>query len=217
MVIASMSYKGGVGKTTVAQNVSVVLANKGYKVCLVDADESQVSMMWAETRKRKETKPYIEVVGEFNKDKVIDTITELYETYDVVVVDCPPSYQEISTMIMLVSSMILIPITPTGKSEVKTATDFLKRYESITKRMAEKAPAYFVVNKYEKTPTLQKTIISALKSLETAYSVTVLESKLHKRHAYGEANTFGLGVYEYDNAKAKAEVQNLVEEVLAKS
>ena len=146
MVIASMSYKGGVGKTTVAQNVSVVLANKGYKVCLVDADESQVSMMWAETRKRKGIEPEIEVVGEFNKDKVIDTITELYETHDVVVVDCPPSYQEISTMIMLVSSLILIPITPTGKSEVKTATDFLKRYESITKRMAEKAPAYFVIN-----------------------------------------------------------------------
>lgn len=36
--IAVLSGKGGVGKTTVAVNMAALLAAKGYKVCLLDAD-----------------------------------------------------------------------------------------------------------------------------------------------------------------------------------
>ena len=36
--IAITSGKGGVGKSSVCINIGMVLAQKGYKVCLIDVD-----------------------------------------------------------------------------------------------------------------------------------------------------------------------------------
>ena len=46
MIISSISYKGGVGKSTLAQNLAVALALDNYKVCIIDADESAATTRW---------------------------------------------------------------------------------------------------------------------------------------------------------------------------
>lgn len=43
-IIRVSSQKGGVGKTTIAVNVAVALAKKGYKTLLVDADAANPSV-----------------------------------------------------------------------------------------------------------------------------------------------------------------------------
>ena len=46
MIIASISYKGGVGKSTVAQNLAVCFAHLNFKVVIVDTDTNQNSLSW---------------------------------------------------------------------------------------------------------------------------------------------------------------------------
>ena len=47
-----------------------------------------------------------------------------------------------------------------------------------------------------------------------AFALKVLKSKIHKRAAYGEATSFGQGVFEYDNSKARKEITAMVGEII---
>jgi len=38
MIISISSLKGGVGKSTIAQNLAVCFAHQGYTVCIADAE-----------------------------------------------------------------------------------------------------------------------------------------------------------------------------------
>ena len=54
MIIASISYKGGVGKSTVARNLAVFIAEQGQKVCIIDADETMATTEWFADRQENE-------------------------------------------------------------------------------------------------------------------------------------------------------------------
>ena len=91
MIISSISYKGGVGKSTIARNLAVYFAKNGYKVCIVDADESQVTVKWSGVRLEKGIEPALQVIGMTDSKALMGTVKQLYDDFDIVVIDSPPS------------------------------------------------------------------------------------------------------------------------------
>ncbi|WP_052600191.1 AAA family ATPase [Aureispira sp. CCB-QB1] len=214
MILSSISYKGGVGKSTISQNLAVLFASKKYRVCIVDADESSVTVKWSGLRMEEEIKPTIQVVGMTDPKAIIGTIKQLYEDYDIIIIDSPPSYQPISAKIMLISHIILFPIKPTGKSELWTASDILERYQETQALKDDKTIARFVVNDYDSRPSFHKSFVEVLKEIGEEYNVPVMNTLIHHRTIFGEANSQGKGVIEENNEKASSEIKALGKEIL---
>jgi chromosome partitioning protein len=212
MIISSVSYKGGVGKSTIAQNLAVMFASTGHKVVLIDSDESSASSKWAAARAEREIDPFIQVVSKLDPRDIIPSIRKLYEDNDIIIIDGPPSLFPIVSKILLVSHIILVPVTPKGGSDIWVTQSFLERYEEVKQSSEQAGEAFFVLNMYKENYNLHRAFAEALD--ENDLGVKRLKTTLHERVAYGEANSQGVSVSEYTDAKAKAEIKSLYDEVI---
>lgn len=214
MIISSISYKGGVGKTTVAENLAVAYAKVGYRVCIVDADDSQNSLMWAANR--GDIEPFIHVVPNHNHNTIAKTINDLYERgdYDIVIIDSPPSVRRIASKIILASHLVVVPVSVTGAQDVATTDKFIEHYNDLMEEYEADIPLCFLVNNFQPHIKLHQAIVEELQEIGAENNVRLLESRLHRRTVYGEASAQGLGVVECSDTKAKQEICNLTEEML---
>ena len=214
MILSSLSYKGGVGKSTLAQNLAVYLAHQDYKTCIVDCDESAASTRWSGVRQENDTEPIVTVFPMTNPKALINMVKELYANYDVIIIDGPPSLFPIVSKILLLSHLIIIPVTPKGGSDIWVTQDFLERYEEVQQQKETRTPAYFVLNMYRDNYNLHKAFAGALEEFGADYDVRVLQTRLGELVHFGEANSAGLGVIEYSNGKAARIVRELGDEII---
>ncbi len=214
MIISSISYKGGVGKSTLAQNLAVALALDNYKVCVIDADEAAATTRWFAIRQENNKEPFVNVVQMTEPKAIIPSVKALYKDYDAIIIDGPPSLFPIVSKIMLLSHIIIIPIVPKGGSDYWVTEDFLVRYNEVQEEKEEKTPAYFLLNMFKESFNLHKAVVAGLTTLGETYGVSFLNTKLHERVAYGESNVKGISVMEHTDTRAQKEIKNLMEEII---
>lgn len=209
MIISVTNLKGGVGKSTIAQNLAVCFANMDYKVCIVDTDTNQTCMKWVSFR--DEDLPNVSVFGITEVGALAKNITVLNKDYDIVVIDGTPSLSKITSKILLLSDIAIIPTLLSG-ADFWAIEPFIERL-SDTKTINESLKSYILCNKHDSRTNLEKTVITALEAFEENFGIKTLDSKLMQRVVYKEAMVKGLGVYELKDLKAKAEIVALVKEL----
>lgn len=205
MVLGVTNLKGGVGKTTISQNLAVAFAHEGYSVCLVDTDRNQNSMQWYEVR--SDDLPSIRAfsVTDAGLTKSVDS---LRKEYDIVIIDGTPSLEDIATRIILVSDLLLIPLVPSAH-DLRTLRIFFERFEQ-AKSFRDDLKAYFFLNYYEERELLPK----AIEEILGQYDATLLDTKWKRRAVYRQSAVDGRGVVEDTNKKAIGEVKSLMNEIL---
>lgn len=206
MIISVTSLKGGVGKSTISQNLAVCFAHMGYRTAIVDTDTNASSIHWSGLR--DESLPEIMVFGLTNSDALRKNIKKINDDYDIIVIDGTPSISKLVSTILVLGDVVLIPIRPSG-FDIWATEKFLESYEQ-AKTLKGEMEAYFVINEYNPRANLNNEIKEALKELEIA----TMETTFRTRIAYGESSVLGLGAYEYRDEKAKKEATNLANEVL---
>ncbi len=207
MIISVVNLKGGVGKSTISQNMAVYFATEGVKVCIVDTDfEQQTSMKWIE--QRGDRQPLIPVFA--ITEKALSTnLSELKSTYQLVFIDGTPALSTLASRILLESDMVIVPITPTG-FDLWSFEKFYERYNDIKSRRGDDLSAYLVLNRFKKT-SFHKGAEEAVKDFE----IELLKTRIGDRMAYQECGLQGLSVIEGKDKKAAEEITNLCEEVFS--
>ncbi len=104
MVIVIVNSKGGVGKSTIAANVTCWLYLQKHKVILVDCDTQRSSSEWI-----SEAAPEIRIVRLANADEVLDELPALAKEADYVICDGPGSQTETSRALLMWADLAVIP------------------------------------------------------------------------------------------------------------
>ena len=210
MIIGITNLKGGVGKSTITQNLAVCIAHMGYKIVVVDTDRNQNTLSWFGARDQE--LPNINVVGVSESEALGKSIENLHQDYDTVLIDGTPNLSKMVTRIILSSDILMIPIRP-GAQDFRTMKEFINRYND-AKEFRGEIPAFFVLNEFSDQKNVHEGIS---KMINSSFDIPVLDTRINSRVAYTEVSIEGKGVYEYSDNKAKAEMVKLTQEVLGKA
>ncbi len=206
LVIGVTALKGGVGKSTIAVNVGAHLHSGGHRVLIVDGDSQGTCRGWAviAAAADRDTPPVVSMGAEMRRD-----LAKVAGGFDVAVVDTPPRLGAEQRAAMLVSDLVLIPVTP-GPADVWALQETLALLDE-ARDLRPELRAAIVLNRISRRTSLAAVTRGAIEES----GVRVFESVLGARVAFGEAMATGQGVTTYaPKSVAAAEVAALTDEAL---
>lgn len=203
-VISLVGNKGGAGKTTLTVNLAVGMGWLGRCVIL-DTDPQGSSAQWRTIADDDRLPPVISAT-----ENLIETVNDLKNNYDYVVVDCPPSVQAAQTLTILqVSDLALIPVQPSPFD--LWASIHIEHAVMHTRTSNSSLRALLVINQLEPRTTLSQLMPEALAEIQVPMAKTAIQ----RRAVYRASALEGRSVYAMGKrgAAAVAELNQLIEEV----
>jgi chromosome partitioning protein len=210
MIISTTNLKGGVGKSTLSRNLAVYFASQGEKACIIDTDIEQRTTCDWRTRREAEAEQVIDVFPMSSVDGLIrDIQTHQNNGYRVIIIDGVPQLEEVTTKMILLSDFLVIPITP-SIDDLKSFERFLRRYQE-AKIVKPEIPAFLVLNRFGRNAECDE--MQQALHLFDKYGILALDAVISERVAHKRSSKYGLTALEWDDPKAKAEVEAFCQEM----
>lgn len=211
-IIVAANQKGGCGKTTVAMQLGGTLGRNGHRVLIVDADPQGTATRWAASATDEVPFPAHVAGLAAAGGKVHREIKKYLESYDFILVDCPPAVESpVPQSVLLIADLALIPIIP-SPADLWAATGTRGLIERATE-INSSLKSRLVVNMLQSNTSMSREVLEVLQD----FGIPLTEAKLHLRTAYRQAAVYGGTVHNLGREAGKAiqEVEILVNEVLA--
>jgi chromosome partitioning protein len=210
MIILIGSQKGGPGKTTVAVNLAVEFARQGKDVCLVDADPQRSAARWHADREEQKHTPAVACVEKLGN--INQTLQDLAGRYDVVVVDVAGKDSREMRTGMVAADTLVVVVRPS-----QLDLDTLGHMTEVIDQAVDLNPSLEVrglITQAPSNPSITERH-DAGEYLADYPRIRPLDTVIYERKAYRDVIGEGLGVVEWNNPKAKNEVQALAAELVS--
>jgi len=208
MIVLLGSQKGGCGKSSVLVNLAAILIKKGSSVVMVDADRQATSARWAQDRTIHldvSQLRCVQLYGDLSGD-----LQDLALAHDFVFVDVAARDNVELRTAMAVADTLIVPFKAS-----QADLDTLPIVNEIVSQAHEINPGlkvYALLNMVSTNPRVQE-VHESKEYLSTFPVFQPLVTVIRDRKIYKDSLSEGLGVVESRNAKARREIESLVEEL----
>lgn len=201
-VIAFVSQKGGVGKSTLSRGLAREAAKSGLAVKIADLDTQQgTSVDWHRRRLDEGVEPVISVEGFKTADQALAQV----DHYDLLIIDAPARASEGTQKIAQRAALVVQPTNP-ALDDLGPA---VRLFHELVKAGIPKKRLVFAINH-----VLTDAEEVAAREYLTEAGYEVLRGYLPSKTSYRDAQNHGRSVTEtrYDalNSKADGLIQSLI-------
>jgi chromosome partitioning protein len=207
-IVGIIQVKGGVGRSTIATNLSAVFSLK-KPTALIDCDLPQgTSASWYAVRKSDVPPDNLTLAIVRDYRELVKVVTEASHDHGYIIIDAPPRIAEMTRAILLMSTLCLVPLGASG-AEIWSTADLLATIDE-ARQYRPDIDVRIVWNRYRgRTREAHDLSEAARKEL----GLKELATRLGYRVAYSEALARGLSVDEWLDKTAHVEILSLAAEV----
>lgn len=207
-ICSVINQKGGVGKSTISVSLAYEIG-KNEKVLLIDLDCQSTATDWVANAPEESPFPAAVINLARLGKKSVGEIKKHIDSYDWIIIDCPPSVEQNSSRgALLVSDIVIIPVVP-APSDLWATEAALELVDEA--KVLNEDLQVMVMGSRVKNTNLAKGVMDILSDFD---SVTFLESYTSDLTAYSEAPGYGVGVTDVPSSgKAKVEFKQIVKEI----
>jgi chromosome partitioning protein len=199
-IISFLNGKGGVGKTTTSINIATCLARQGHKVVMVDTDPQGSISNWYD-----ESKCLFDL-AEAASEKEVYTVRKQLKEYDYVVIDGAAAISAISSAAVMVSDLVLIPVTP-SPLDFAACGAILAVVEA--RENLQPVIARFLITK----KVASAKMLEVLKESIADTGVPALRTGTTQRQVYIRTMMEGGTVFDPTDGNAKGEIEIMTKEI----
>lgn len=215
-VVVLGAEKGGVGKTSLALNFTVLAAESGADVVLLDTDRQKTASNWLALRTEEEALPPVSVLA--NSADPLHEIASLSRRYELVVVDIGAQNYRALVECGMLADVYIVP-TSTSALDLDTTEDLFQLLQRLKPRNRKhKVDACVALCKVPPHP--QSREVARTRDRLAEAGVPVLQTALPQRSAWRSMANTGRALHElpgqHQDLRATQEMRALFDEVVTR-
>lgn len=208
MILLFGGEKGGTGKSTLATNLAVWLAQQGRDTIVVDTDRQMTASHWVDRRNLAGDLPKVHCAEKHGN--VFHSVRDLAGRYDEVIVDAGGRDSEELRTALVAAHVLYVPLRA-SQPDLETSVH-MNELVSLARGMNPGLEARLIISMAPTHPSIQEAA-QAQELLRELPAFKLSGVMIRERKIYRDVISEGLGVTESENAKAIAEIRELAREI----